>query len=465
MTVAAESGVLSDHCVQFYMDDRVLVTAVAQHIAAGMRAGGAGLSIATAEHTSAITDALAHEGVNVAAACARSQLTLADAHEGLAAICSDKPCDVAKFEALVDKWIRPARSMGKSIYAFAEMVDVLCAKSQYGKMIELERLWNDIVSREKVFLLCGYRLDHLARANQVDIFSSICTVHRRVLPAQPWLVAGADVQRVAAELEQHSLALRSEVDDRRRVEREMDNLRDAFGVTRATAESLAAANEELKHFASVCAHDLREPLRMVTKFIELFLRRYGEGLNDEARHFISNALDGAHRMGELIGGMLDWARSGAELKREPVDLNSVLDVVLRSRKLAITEAGASVRRAHLPVVYGDRSALQRVLQNLIDNAIKYRAEQPPIIDISVEEQPEMWRISVSDNGIGMAAAEQELVFTDFERLPAAGNFIGTGLGLGICRRIIEKHGGRIWIEAARDRGTTVHFTVRKAALG
>jgi signal transduction histidine kinase len=451
---------VGDHDVRFYLDQRPLVSAVVEHLTAGMRAGGAGLLITTPWHATDILDGLAAKGFAVHDALAQGDLIVADAHETLDRFLIEGACDAERFRAVVGERIGSALARHPSVYAFAEMVDVLCARSQHLAMLELEGMWNEIVASLPVHLLCGYRLDRFARGRDAKTFASICDVHREVHPAEDRPIGDAGAQRrVLAELEQQALALRGEIDDRRRVERDLRHLRDEHVQATAAAASLTAVNAELKHFAAVCAHDLREPLRMVSRFLELFDRRYAAGLEPEARSFIGFALDGARRMADLIDGLLRYAAGEVGLQHEPVDLDAVLDEILRLLAAPIAEANAAVHRQRLPVVRGDRSALARLLQNLLGNALKFRSERPLAVAIAVARVPGAWRISVSDNGIGIEPADRERVFREFERLGPAGRGSGAGLGLPICRRIVEKHGGRIWVDGAPGGGTAVRFTL------
>jgi len=233
-------------------------------------------------------------------------------------------------------------------------------------------------------------------------------------------------------------------------------------VEERTAE-LAASNRDLEEFAYVASHDLQEPLRMVTSYLQVLSRRYRGKLDDEADKFIDYAVDGAQRMHWLINDLLSYSRV-AMRKREfrEVSLNDVLDRVFLDLSHTIDETRAEVTRDPLPVVTGDPVQIGQLMQNLVGNAIKYRGEEPPRVHISAAEVPNEWVISVKDNGIGIEPQFLERIFVIFERLHSHGEYSGTGIGLSLCKRVVERHGGRIWAESeGTGKGTTVCVSLPK----
>jgi signal transduction histidine kinase len=226
------------------------------------------------------------------------------------------------------------------------------------------------------------------------------------------------------------------------------------------AAELAAMNAELQQFAYVASHDLREPLRTVKSFAQLFVRRYDQQLGPEASQYLSYIEEGVTRMDNLLEDLLLYSRvsHSAELQRSTVDLTRTLATVLRSLHAVIEESGAVIRSENLPVVDGFPGQLAQLLQNLIANAIKYRGTSTPEIVIKGVESDEGWQLSVSDNGIGIEPAYHQLVFGLFKRLHAR-TVPGTGIGLAVCKKIVEAHGGRIWVESRAGQGATFHFTL------
>jgi signal transduction histidine kinase len=227
------------------------------------------------------------------------------------------------------------------------------------------------------------------------------------------------------------------------------------------AKDLARSNSELQQFAYVASHDLQEPLRMVASFTQLLAKRYAEQLDNDARDFINYAVDGATRMQTLISDLLNYSRVGTQGKPLiPTDSEEVLKNVLESIKYAIEESGTVISHDPLPRVLADPLQLGQLFQNLLTNAIKFRGESPPHIRISTERKGDDWKISVRDNGIGIAQEHADRIFVIFQRLHTKTEYPGTGIGLAICKKIVERHGGRIWIEPSPGGGTTFCFTIR-----
>ena len=229
---------------------------------------------------------------------------------------------------------------------------------------------------------------------------------------------------------------------------------------RNAIEALARSNAELGQFAYVASHDLSEPLRMVSSYLNLLRRRYRGRLDSDADEFIEYAVDGAARMRSLIEALLAYSRAGAGEKPARVELASVTANVLRSLAAALVEAGAEIEIGELPAVMGDRAQLEQLLQNLVANALKFRANGRARVWVYAEQgDAEMVRISVADGGIGIAPDQRDQVFEMFQRLHDREAYEGTGIGLAICRKIVERHGGRIWIDEREGGGAVFRFTL------
>jgi PAS domain S-box-containing protein len=227
------------------------------------------------------------------------------------------------------------------------------------------------------------------------------------------------------------------------------------------AAELTRSNRELEQFAYVASHDLQEPLRMVASYTQLLGRRYGAKLDDDAREFISFAVDGVTRMQALINDLLAYSRAGTrEAPFEVVEAEAVLDRVLATLEPTIMEAGATVVRQQLPTVLADPVQLGQVLQNLVQNAIKFRRpEVSPVVRISAEPVGGEWVFTIADNGIGIAPEFRARIFSLFQRLHSRDEYPGTGIGLSICQKIVERHGGRIWVEGTPGEGSIFRFTL------
>ncbi len=229
------------------------------------------------------------------------------------------------------------------------------------------------------------------------------------------------------------------------------------------AEELARSNADLERFAYVASHDLQEPLRMVSSYVQLLERRYSEQLDDRAQEFIGFAVEGVGRMQQLIHGLLTYSRlDSIQSDYEAVDLNQVYETLQANFATAIAENDVTLTRDELPTVSGDPMLLTQVFQNLVGNGIKFRTDDPPCVHIGVVEQEDMWRMSVTDNGIGINPEYAEKIFVVFQRLHSREHYQGTGIGLSICKKIVELHGGRIWVEPTSEgSGSQFLFTIPK----
>ncbi|MGH7864561.1 MAG: PAS domain-containing sensor histidine kinase, partial [Candidatus Binataceae bacterium] len=231
----------------------------------------------------------------------------------------------------------------------------------------------------------------------------------------------------------------------------------------ARSEELTRSNAELEQFAYVASHDLQEPLRMVASYVELIQRRYKGRLDSDADEFIHFAVDGATRMKGLINDLLNYSRAGRGRPLQPVRLGEVVQRALTNLALAIEETGAAVACDAMPVVTGDESQLTELMQNLVANAIKFRGEKPPAIRIGAVRSGAAWLVSVRDNGIGISSEYSDRIFVMFQRLHGPTEYPGTGIGLAICKRIVERHGGRIWVESEPGNGANFKFTLAATA--
>ncbi|HWE54055.1 MAG TPA: ATP-binding protein [Acidimicrobiales bacterium] len=250
---------------------------------------------------------------------------------------------------------------------------------------------------------------------------------------------------------------------RQRIFADFGTARDAQTQLAETNAELARSNEDLEQFAYVASHDLQEPLRKVASFCQLLEQRYGGQLDERGEQYITFAVDGAKRMQVLINDLLAFSRIGRTTEGfVAVELTDCFDQAVRHLHDAIDNAGATVSTVgRLPAVQGDRTLLTALFQNLIGNAIKFRGEAPPLVTVAAEEDPDSnnWRITITDNGIGIEPRFAERIFVIFQRLHGRDSYAGTGIGLAMCRKIVEFHGGRIWLDTDYDRGTRFRFTI------
>jgi PAS domain S-box-containing protein len=248
-----------------------------------------------------------------------------------------------------------------------------------------------------------------------------------------------------------ALAVIVDITERKRYEEEL----------KRTVKDLERSNRELEQFAYVASHDLQEPLRTVASYVELLALKYKGKLDEKAERYIAYTVDGADRMSSLINDLLAYSRIATRGKQfEPVDVNAVLKFVTVNLKKAIAESKAAVTSDALPVVTGDGTQLVQLFQNLIGNALKFRKKDvPPVIRISAERGEHEWTFGVHDNGIGIEPRFYERIFVIFQRLHTREEYSGTGIGLSICKRIVERHGGRMWVESKPGEGSSFYFTL------
>jgi signal transduction histidine kinase len=288
----------------------------------------------------------------------------------------------------------------------------------------------------------------VSSASLVSILQTALQARRRQYEVRDLLV---NLRNLNENLEQRVAARTGELERR------------AAEMERLTAE-LKRSNEELEQFAYVASHDLQTPLRSVTGFLDLLSRRYKSRLGPEADEFITFAVEGAERMHQLINDILVFSRVATRGQPfAPVDTRAVLAQTLAGLGAAIRESGAEITQGELPTVHGDESQLVQLFQNLIGNARKYRNEsEPPRIRVDAGEHETGWEFRIEDNGIGFEPRHAERIFEIFQRLHTIGEYPGTGIGLAICKKIVERHGGRIWVESEPGKGSTFFFTLPKA---
>jgi PAS domain S-box-containing protein len=244
------------------------------------------------------------------------------------------------------------------------------------------------------------------------------------------------------------------------ITRDITARRDVEEALKQTTQNLARSNKDLEQFAYVVSHDLQEPLRQVTGFVQLLARRYGDSLDPEAQEYMSFIEDGATRMRGLILDLLAYSRvTSAGQNIAPTDAGKALATAIQNLAGSINETGAVITSDALPVINADPVQLAQVFQNLIGNAIKFRGDKTPEIHVGVRQEKKIWLFSVSDNGIGFSSEFADKIFQLFQRLHTRDRYAGTGIGLSICKRVIERHGGKIWAKSTPGEGSTFYFTL------
>ncbi|TDC99120.1 sensor histidine kinase [Nonomuraea deserti] len=313
---------------------------------------------------------------------------------------------------------------------------------------QLTRLNVTLIVVFAVLLACGIGLTFIVRHALLNPIDRLTTQVRTVAGGDFDHVLHVDRPAELAELAGHVDSMR-------------DRIVAAWRVAADQSEELRRSNGELEQFAYVASHDLQEPLRKVASFTQMLEQRYGTQLDDRAKQYIHYAVDGAKRMQLLINDLLDFSRVGrVTSEKTPIESGVALDAALENLSATIEDTGATVTRDELPRVTGNRVQLTQLFQNLVENAVKFRAEEPPRIHIGVERSGDMWEFSCSDNGIGIEPKYADRIFLIFQRLHPRDVYPGTGIGLALCRKIVEYHGGRLWLDGdSEGRGTTFRWTL------
>ena len=254
-----------------------------------------------------------------------------------------------------------------------------------------------------------------------------------------------------------------EINERKKVQEELQkHEKHLEEMVMQRTEELTRSNKELEMFAYITSHDLQEPLRMITSYLQLIEKRYMDILDDDGREFIAFAVEGAKRMQTLINDLLKYSRVDTKGKTfSRVDCNKVISDILNNLEIAIEESKAAITHDPMPTVYGDETQLRQLFQNLVGNAIKFRGKQHPKIHIGVESVNNNWKFTVQDNGIGIESKYFERIFQVFQRLHGRNEYSGNGIGLAVCKKIVERHGGKISVDSTPGEGTTFIFTILK----
>ncbi len=304
-------------------------------------------------------------------------------------------------------------------------------KEDWDDFVDYEEAVDNVIGKYQMIALCTYCLDRCNAAEVIDVVNNheFAIIKRK----EKWELI--------------------ETTEHKRTEEELMN----------AMEKIQKSNHDLEQFAYVASHDLQEPLRMISSFLQLLQRRYEGQLDSNADEFIGYAVDGAQRMQNLINDLLEFSRVTTKGKKfEIVNMEEPLENALTNLKIAIEENNAVIiPNNSLPAISGDYSQMTQLFQNLIGNAIKYRSSEPPQIHISATKEVDNWLFSIKDNGLGIDPKYADNVFKIFRRLHSNSEYEGTGVGLAITKRIIERHNGQIWVESEPGNGSTFYFTLPK----
>jgi signal transduction histidine kinase len=327
-----------------------------------------------------------------------------------------------------------------------------------------EEVFNYLEKNAYDLVLADYNLPHFRGMEAVDIIREkklsvpliLVTGALKSVTAVECLKQGATDYVLKDNLTRLSSCVRRALEEIR-LKRERTRAQDELA---KKMEELARSNRDLEQFAYVSSHDLQEPLRMVSAYTQLLSDRYRGKLDENADKYIGYAVEGAQRMQTLIEDLLAFSRVGRNgVEHKATDCNAAVDAALKNLAAAVQESGVIVTRGRLPSVHADHFQLVQLFQNLIGNAIKFRKSHAPEIRIAAERVNDEWQVAVKDNGIGISPEYQEQIFVIFQRLHTRDEYSGNGVGLAICKKIVEQHGGRIWIESRPGSGSTFLFTL------
>lgn len=315
---------------------------------------------------------------------------------------------------------------------------------------EAPSIWPEIVVPEDLPRVIDQAMSIFTGTHSGVIEFRMKTRDGRIIPVESY---AAILQRGANDQSTHMCGVMMDVSQRKR----------SAALLEQYMARLKTSNDELKQFAYVASHDLQEPLRMISSYLQLIESRYHDQLDEDGKEFIHYAVDGSNRMKRLIQDLLLYSR--VETRKglyTSVDMNTVLGEVQRNLKLTIEQTNTLIHAEVLPEINADHGQMVQLLQNLISNAIKFRSESPPEITITAEKVSGAWQFAIRDNGIGIDPKYQERIFIIFQRLHGHGKYPGTGIGLAICKRVVERHGGHIWVTSEAGRGATFYFTVAES---
>ncbi|WP_049926386.1 sensor histidine kinase [Halopiger goleimassiliensis] len=442
-----------EHIALFYRSREERFATVAPFVRQGIEQGERVMYVIDDLSTDAVLEQLRGDAVDVDAALESGQLTFHTLDE---TYLRSGRFDADDMLGVYADAIEEAKAEYPGLRVTANTNFVLDDHATIEEFMAYESRVNDLFEGEDCIALCHYDCNRIPAEMLVDVIrthphlvydDTVCHNFYYTPPEEffePEETA-RDVERMLNTLVDRSRA-RSELND--------------------TIEELEESNERLKRFAYVASHDLQEPLRMISSYLQLLESRYADDLDEEAREFIDFAVDGSDRMREMVDGLLTYSRIDMDDSSfEPVDCDAVVDDALTDLGVRIAETDAAIEAKSLPSVEGNARQLEQLFSNLLSNAITYSGDEPPRVEVSAERRGDRCVFAVADEGIGIEPAYRDQIFEIFNRLHAHDEFDGTGIGLSLCRKIVDHHGGDIWVDSEPGEGTTFYFTLPTAASG
>jgi len=439
-----------EHIALFYDSDEERFNTVSPFVRDGIEQGERVMYVIDDFSQSAIIDELRGGAIDVDAAVESGQLTFHSLEETYLRSGRFDPDDMIEVYAAA---IEEAKAEYPGLRVTASTNFVLDDHATVSDFMAYESRVNKLFEGENCIALCHYDCRAIPPEMLVDVIrthphivydETVCHNFYYTPPEEFFAPdeSARDVERMLNTLADRSQA-RAELNE--------------------TIEKLEESNERLKRFAYVASHDLQEPLRMVSSYLQLLDSYYGDDLDEEAHEYIEFAVDGADRMREMVNGLLAYSRIDADDGTfEPVACEQVVGDVLTSQQVRIEETDAEVCVDSLPAVTGNAQQIEQLFSNLLSNAITYSGETPPHVAISGQQQGNRCLFSIADDGIGIEPAHIDQIFELFNRLHSNAEYQGTGIGLSLCQKIVDHHGGDIWIDTEPGDGTTVYFTLPAA---
>ncbi|WP_224447524.1 sensor histidine kinase [Haloprofundus salilacus] len=438
---------LNEHIALFYesLDDQLSVTV--PFIRQGLEQDERCIYVVDEVSTETVVEAMRDYDIDVEAALESGALEFYTIGETYLRTGSFDPDDMIDFYA---SFIEETTAEYTALRVTAETSWILHNDTTISKFMEYESKVNTLFDEEPATALCQYDLN----AVPSDVICDIIRTH-------PHLIYQNTV------CHNFYYTPPSEFFEPDQPNREADRmLRTLVERTNAKVElsekveELEESNERLKRFAYIASHDLQEPLRMISSYLQLLELQYGDELDEEANEYIGFAVEGSDRMRDMVEGLLEYSRIDMqESSFQRVETDVILENAANDLQLKIEESGAEIIADSLPAVVGDPNQLEQVFSNLLSNAIKYSGDDTPRVEVTAERVDEGWRFSVADNGIGIDPAYADQIFEVFNRLHSNDEYQGTGIGLSLCQKILAHHGGRIWVESDPGEGSTFYFTL------
>lgn len=435
-----ESTGSTGHSVQYYENDAFLISLVKQHVITGLEKGETCIIVVTDEHKRGAIAAMSRlELARAQQAMQDGQLLICDAHETLASIVSQGNPDNGRFFEHVGKVIERALIDGRPVRAFGEMVALLYADGNEHGALLLEDMWNMLQKQHSFSLVCAYPLKYFGMKAHCQAFTQISNKHTMIIPGESYsnLVSAQDRLRLIAELQQKAGALETEVDMRKKLEKQKDA------------------------FIGIASHELKTPVTSIKAYAQILERRFERKGDDESARCLRKMDTQLTKLTSLIHDLLDVTKIEAgelQFNQGYFDLNELVEEVIETMQLTTSIHRMEKDLGYRGRVYGDRDRIGQVIMNLLGNAIKYSPRADRIV-ITTRLRPEGALVSIQDFGFGIRKEHQDKIFTRFYRIDGdyKDTYPGMGLGLYIGTQIINRHGGRLWVESETGKGSTFSF--------